>query len=60
MFDVKQVLPLFENLWRKETRSSKSTNSRLSKLHQLALGYEPATVHEKKMPINIGRSAFLE
>jgi hypothetical protein len=22
--------------------------------------YEAATVHEKKMPINIGRSAFLE
>jgi hypothetical protein len=22
--------------------------------------YEPATVHEKKMPINIGRSAFSE
>jgi len=32
-----------------------------SKVRKLvAEEYEPATVHEKKMPINIGRSAFSE
>jgi len=32
-----------------------------SKVRNLVAGeYESATVHEEKMPINIGRSAFLE
>jgi hypothetical protein len=60
MTDVKPARCPLERLRRKETQTSTRTNSKPSELERLILGYEPATLHEKKMPINIGRSAFSE
>jgi len=46
--------------YEEEGNAESKTYEKPSELGSLARGYEPAAVHEKDMPINIGQSAFAE